>query len=129
MGWVAFFALWSAAPAEELRIATSAEWNEWARPGNAVDTGLGRVQPSFVRRNIDAVADADIHGGGIHAAGSNAGRAFGLIDGDPATYWAPDWNVAPENMYIAAGVLPGPAGQWRALFRFDRPPRAQHCAL
>lgn len=100
MGWVAFFALWSAAPAEELRIDTSAEWNEWARPGNAVDTGLGRVQPTFVRRNIDAVADADVHGGGIHAAGSNAGRAFGLIDGDPATYWAPDWNVDPENMYV-----------------------------
>ena len=90
----------SSARAEELRIGSSADWNEWRRPGNAIATGAGRIQPSFVRRNIDAVANAAAFGGGIHAAGSNAGQARHLIDGDPATHWAPAWDGDPESMYV-----------------------------
>ena len=98
--WALVFMLYSTVPAEELRIDTRAEWNEWDRPGDAIDTGPDGVQPRFVRRDIDAVANADSHGGGIHSAGSNEAQAPYLLDGDPATYWAPDWGEASESMYV-----------------------------
>ena len=45
----------------------------------------GRLQPVPVRKNINAVGNAEHFGGGIRRVGSNA-RAAGLImDGDPTT--------------------------------------------
>ena len=73
--WALVFTLYSTVLAEELRIDTRAEWDEWDRPGDAIDTGPDQVQPRFVRRDIDAVANADSHGGGIHSAGSNEAHA------------------------------------------------------
>lgn len=85
---------------EELRIGTSADWREWQRPGDAIEISLGKAGPRFVRRDIDAVANAGDFGGGIRAAGSNSGAAGNLIDGSLSSFWAPDWDDDPENMYV-----------------------------
>ena len=85
---------------EELRVGTSADWREWQRPGNAIEISRGKAGPRFVRRNIDAVANAGDFGGGIRVAGSNGGDAGNLIDGSLSSFWAPDWDDDPENMYI-----------------------------
>ena len=74
---------------EELRIGTSADWREWQRPGNAIEISRGKAGPRFVRRNIDAVANAGDFGGGIRAAGSNRGDAGNLIDESLGSFWAP----------------------------------------
>ena len=66
--------LGSIAAGEDLRIGTSADWQEWQRPGNAIEISRGKAGPRFVRRNIDAVANAGDFGGGIRAAGSNSGE-------------------------------------------------------
>ena len=90
----------SSATGEELRIGTNADWREWQRPGDAIEISRGKASPRFVRRNIDAVANAGDFGGGIRAAGSNSSDAGNLIDGDPSSFWAPDWDDDPENMYV-----------------------------
>ena len=48
---------------EELRIGTNADWREWQRPGDAIEISLGKANPRFVRRDIDAVANAGDFGG------------------------------------------------------------------
>ena len=90
----------SPAAGEELRIGTSADWDAWQRPGNAIEISRGKAGPGFVRRNIDAVANAGDFGGGIRAAGSNSSDAGNLIDGSLSSFWAPDWDDDPENMYV-----------------------------
>ena len=103
------FALWvlllcgmvyKSATGEELRIGTSADWREWQRPGDAIEISRGKAGPRFVRRDIDAVANAGDFGGGIRAAGSNSGDAGNLIDGSLSSFWAPDWDDDSENMYV-----------------------------
>ena len=91
---------YSAAAGEKLRIGTSADWNAWQRPGDAIEISRGKAGPRFVRRDIDAVANAGDFGGGIRAAGSNRGAAGNLIDGNLGSFWAPDWDDDPENMYV-----------------------------
>ena len=76
---------------DQLRITTSNDWREWQLPGNAVAVDRGTLKSSFVRSDIDAVANArDFQEGGIRKVGSNPGDARNLIDGDPATSWSPD---------------------------------------
>ena len=82
--------VYSPAMSEELRVGSSADWREWQRPGNAIEISRGKAGPRFVRRNIDAVANAGDFGGGIRAAGSNEGDAGNLIDGSLSSFWAPD---------------------------------------
>ena len=70
---------------DQLRIATSNDWRQWQLPGDAVEVARGTLKPSFVRRNINAVANAfDFASGGIRKVGSNPGDALKLIDGDPS---------------------------------------------
>ena len=86
---------------DQLRIATSNDWRQWQLPGDAVEVARGTLKPSFVRRNINAVANAlDFASGGIRKVGSNPGDAFNFIDGDLATYWAPDPNASVEDWWI-----------------------------
>ena len=86
---------------DQLRIASSDDWRQWQLPGNAVEVARGTLKPSFVRRNINAVANAfDFASGGIRKVGSNPGDALKLIDGDPATYWAPDPTASVEDWWI-----------------------------
>ncbi len=90
----------SSAGGEKLRIGTSADWEAWQRPGNAIEISRGKAGPRFVRRNIDAVANIGDFGGGIRAAGSNGGDAGNLIDGSLGSFWVPDWDDELENMYV-----------------------------
>ena len=126
------------ATGEELRVGTSADWDQWQRPGDAIEISRGKAGPRFVRRNIDAVANAGDFGGGIRAAGSNGGAAGNLIDGSLDSFWAPDWDDDPEDRYVEVDLgrvvsarrvvlrlwedgpplelVSGLAIQWRALF-------------
>ena len=86
---------------DQLRIATSNDWRQWQLPGDALEVARGTLKPSFVRRNINAVANAfDFPSGGIRKVGSNPGDALNFIDGDLATYWAPDPNASVEDWWI-----------------------------
>ena len=91
---------YSPAAGEKLRIGASADWDQWQRPGNAIEISRGQAGPRFVRRNIDAVANAADFGGGIRAVGSNRSAARNLIDRDPESSWTPDWDDDPESMYV-----------------------------
>ena len=72
-------------------IDSRGHWANWTFLEGTVDiTPGGVVRPRFIRRNIDAVADAGDFGGGIRAAGSNASDAPNIIDGAPDTFWEPD---------------------------------------
>jgi hypothetical protein len=86
--------------AEQLRITSSQDWNAWSLPGDAVSVEDGRLQPGFVRRNIDAVEDASQFAGGVHDVGSNPQQAANFIDGDFNTYWSPDTTTGIENWWI-----------------------------
>ena len=56
---------------DQLRIATSNDWRQWQLPGDAIEVARGTLKPSFVRRNINAVANAfDFASGGIRKVGS-----------------------------------------------------------
>ncbi|MCE2447189.1 MAG: hypothetical protein J4F35_01995 [Candidatus Latescibacteria bacterium] len=86
---------------DQLRIATSNDWRQWQLPGDAVEVARGTLKPAFVRRDINAVANAfDFASGGIRKVGSNPGDALHFIDGDPATYWAPDPTARVEDWWI-----------------------------
>lgn len=86
--------------ADQLRISSTQDWNAWSLPGDAMTVADGRMQPGFVRRDINAVADAAQFGGGIRGVGSNPTQARNLVDGDPNTYWSPDTTVGIENWWI-----------------------------
>ena len=94
-------ALASFAFGERVSFDTRSAWQEWAYPIRAVDLqATGRIQPVSVRKNIDAVRNAEDFGGGIRRVGSNARDASLIIDGDLATSWAPDPADGLENAYI-----------------------------
>lgn len=86
--------------AEQLRISSTQDWNAWALPGDAMTVTNGRLQPGFVRRDINAVEDAAQFGGGIREVGSNPTQARNLIDGNLNTYWSPDATTGIENWWI-----------------------------
>ena len=94
-------ALGSLAFGERVSFDTRAAWQEWAHPVGAVELqATGRIQPVPVRKNINAVRNAERFGGGIRRVGSNAGDARFIMDGDPTTSWAPDPADGLENAYI-----------------------------
>lgn len=77
------------AGAEEVRVLTQRDWQRWSLPEGALAaTGRG-LEATLVRRDVDAVADAPDFGGGIRGVGTDLRGAPGLMDGDPATTWAP----------------------------------------
>lgn len=90
----------AAGQAEELRISTQRDWEAWSLPGDALQVGGGRMRPTFVRRDVNAVADAPKFGGGIRAAGTDLGGAARLIDGDLSTGWSPRPTDPVENWWI-----------------------------
>lgn len=99
LGLVTAFA--SFALAERVSFDTPSAWREWARPVGAVKLqATGRIQPVPVRKNIDAVRNAEYLGGGIRRVGSNARDAGRIMDGDPTTSWSPDPADGLENAYI-----------------------------
>ena len=66
-------------------------WRQWDVPGGTLEIGeAGRVRPAFVRRGINAAADADAFlAGDVATAGSDPGGAAYVLDEDPHTFWEP----------------------------------------
>jgi hypothetical protein len=94
---------WGLYPAQGERISfnTQAAWQQWRVPTGTVGlTPSGRVQPLAVRKNTDAVSDAQAFGGGVRAAGSGSRTAALIMDGDPATGWEPDPADGVEKWWI-----------------------------
>ncbi|NKB68615.1 MAG: hypothetical protein GKR89_16250 [Candidatus Latescibacteria bacterium] len=85
---LAFLALSTKASAQ-LSIGTTAEWEAWQRPGNALEMTPNGVTPARVGRFTDAVRKATAFGGGIRVAGSDRAGGRRLIDGNGATAWRP----------------------------------------
>lgn len=86
--------------ADQLRISSSADWRRWDLPGDAVEVSQGSLKPAFVRRDINAVADAGDFAGGIRQVGSNPQDAADLIDGNLDSYWAPAAGAPVEDWWI-----------------------------
>ena len=94
-------ALGSFAFGERISFDSRSAWQEWKYPVGAVELqATGRIQPVPVRKNIDAVRNAEHFGGGIRNVGSNARDAGRIMDGDPTTSWSPDPADGIEKAYI-----------------------------
>ena len=90
-----------AAGAEQLLFDSAEDWASWTMPHDLNQVGTdGRLRLVKFRRDVNAVEDAHLFSyesperglvnGGVWDAGSNAGDAPLVIDGDPATFWQPD---------------------------------------
>jgi hypothetical protein len=86
--------------AKTLTVQTTADWNQWQRPGDAITIDASGISPALVRQNINAVADAADFGGGIRVVGSDTRNATNLVDGDPETTWNPAATDPIENWFI-----------------------------
>ena len=65
------------AGAEEVRVAAQGDWQQWSLPEGALEATSRGIRPSFVRRDVDAIADAPDFGGGIRGAGTDLRGAAG----------------------------------------------------
>jgi len=86
--------------ADQLRITSARDWREWQLPGDAIQLIGDAIKPGFVRRDINAVANAGDFGGGIREVGTNPQNAFNLIDGDQTTSWSPGMDAPLEDWWI-----------------------------
>ena len=87
--------------ADQLRYDSARDWRQWHLPLGAVKlTPSGTIQLTKIEKGIDAVRNLDAFGGGIHNAGSNLNAARLVIDGNPATSWAPDPEADPDEWFI-----------------------------
>ena len=86
--------------AQELRVTSLSDWQRWSLPGGALEATATGISPTFVRRDVDAVTDAPLFGGGIRGAGTDLAGAPGLLDGDPTTAWAPSPADLLKNWWV-----------------------------
>ena len=85
--------------ADELRLSRPADWQTWAIPKGTLEIADdGSISLAWMRRNINAVADAAEFShsegkkqvfGGIRAVNSNPQDAANIMDQDPSTWWQP----------------------------------------
>ena len=81
-------------------VAAPEHWRAWTFPeGTLTISDEGRVIPQFVRKEINAVSNAVVMGGGV-TAGSNPGLAEHVLDGDPTTSWTPDLDAPRSEWWI-----------------------------
>ena len=103
--------LWAAgAYADELRLSSPADWQTWAIPKGTLEIADdGSIRLAWMRRNINAVADAAAFShsegkkqvfGGIRQANSNPQDAANVIDQDPSTWWQPSADDPLEDWWI-----------------------------
>ena len=96
-----FLFLVAAADADQLRFSSARQWSDWQLPLGAVEiAATGSIQPVRVAKNTNAARDALQLGGGIHRAGSNPRDAHALLDGNPATGWAPNPDDDPDDWFV-----------------------------
>ena len=112
------------ASADQLRFASVRDWRDWQVPVGAVEIAAsGAIQPVRVQKGVDAVLDATALGGGIRRAGSNPGTAAALLDGDPATGWAPNPDDDPDDWFVEIDLGRSVSAHSIALiFAADAPP-------
>ena len=117
-----FLLLVATADADQLRFSSVRDWRDWQVPVGAVKIApTGAIQPLRVQKGVDAVRDATALGGGIRRAGSNPRNAAALLDGNPATGWAPNPDDVPRG--LVRGNRPRPqrlSAQYRAHLRRRR---------
>jgi len=109
---------------DRISFATRSAWETWTQPTGAVEvTSLGRLELVPVRKNINAVLNAEDFGGGIRNVGANARDADLLMDGDPTTGWTPLATDDEDQWWIEIdlGRLVT-AEKVRILFTEDAPP-------
>ena len=114
----------AAAEADQLRFSSARQWSDWQLPLGAVAVAPdGSIQPVRITKNIDAVRDALQLGGGIRRAGSNPRDANALLDGDPATGWAPSPDDDPDDWFVEIDLGRSVSAHSIALiFAADAPP-------
>lgn len=119
-----FFCLVAAAEADQLRFSSARQWSDWQLPLGAVEVGPnGSIQPLRVTKNTDAVRDALQLGGGIRRAGSNPRDAIALLDGNPATGWAPSSDDDLDDWFVEIDLGRSVSARSIALvFADDAPP-------
>ena len=81
-------------------VAAPKHWSAWTFPKETLEiSDEGRVIPQFIRKDINAVANAVDLGGGV-TAGSNPRLAEYVLDGDPTTSWAPDLDAFRSEWWV-----------------------------
>ena len=112
------------ASADQLRFDSRRDWRDWQVPVGAVQIAAsGAIQPVRVQKGVDAVRDAPAFGGGIHRAGSNPNDARALLDGNPATGWAPNPTDDPADWFVEIDLGRSVSAHSIALvFADDAPP-------
>ncbi len=110
--------------ADQLRFSSARQWSDWQLPLGAVEVAPnGSIQPLRVTKNTDAVRDALQLGGGIRRAGSNPRDAIALLDGNPATGWAPSSDDDPDDWFVEIDLGRSVSARSIALvFASDAPP-------
>lgn len=111
-------------PAEELRFDTPQQWQTWKLPLGAMEfTANGDLRPVRIRRHNNAALDAARFGGGIRNVGSDPASAPLVMDGDPATGWAPRPDADREDAFIELNLGRGVSAYRVVLvFAADAPP-------
>jgi hypothetical protein len=119
-----FLCLVAAADADQLRFSSARQWSDWQLPLGAVEVAPnGSIQLLRVTKNTDAVRDALQLGGGIRRAGSNPRDAIALLDGNPATGWAPSSDDGPDDWFVEIDLGRSVSARSIALvFASDAPP-------
>ncbi len=110
--------------ADQLRFSSARQWSDWQLPLGAVEVAPnGSIQPLRVTKNTDAVRDALQLGGGIRRAGSNPRDAIALLDGNPATGWAPSSDDDLDDWFVEIDLGRSVSAHSIALvFADDAPP-------
>ncbi len=97
---------------DQIAIDRPEHWTAWEGAiGSYLIQEDGRVQPRFVRRDINALLNADEFEtvvaaggdtifGGLQDAGSNLETAHRVMDGDPTTFWEPDRADSLANWFV-----------------------------
>ena len=98
------------ADADELRLSSPADWQTWAIPKGTLEIADdGSISLAWMRRNINAVADAAEFShsegkkqvfGGIRTVNSNPQDAANIMDQDPSTWWQPSADDPLDDWWI-----------------------------
>ncbi len=96
--------------ANELRLNSPADWQTWTIPKGTLEIADdGSISLAWMRRNINAVADAAEFShsegkkqvfGGIRTVNSNPQDAANIIDQDPSTWWQPSADDPLDDWWI-----------------------------
>ncbi|MEE3233347.1 MAG: hypothetical protein VX294_04210 [Candidatus Latescibacterota bacterium] len=89
------------AGSDEITFNSAQDWRKWTLPKGIVKvTTDGRIRPTYLRRETNAIENMPLFGGGIHAAGTNIELASALFDGDLSTGWSPNIQDPKEDWYV-----------------------------